>query len=159
VETRRIVSDHLSVYFTTIIYAHICASLFMLIRSLFKLASLHVIERLDMHGPTYLNTKYLSQVCVHEVSWLSDISSASLRVMNPYPLWPLSLPSCLRPTYSLSRTDIILPQVYDYIKRKQLFFYSQTYLRSMIRSRLVLLGMAGFGLLNWLLHDRRRGLK
>mmetsp|Transcript_28799 Transcript_28799/g.48576 ORF Transcript_28799/g.48576 Transcript_28799/m.48576 type:complete len:266 (+) Transcript_28799:174-971(+) len=115
--------------------------------TLFSLATLHVIERIHPHGPTLLHTKHLSEVHVHDVSWLSEVSSSSLRLSNPYPLWPLSLPPCLKPCVFLDNTDNIQLQVYDYIKSNQIFFYSSVYLSAVKRCRLTMLGFIGLGLL------------
>lgn len=120
--------------------------------TLFRLATLHVIERIHPHESTLLHTKHLSEVHVHDVSWLSEVSSSVLRLSNPHPLWPLSLPLFLRPCFILDSSDNIQRQVYEYIKSHQIFFYSNDYLSAMKRSRLTALGFLGFGLLKCILY-------
>lgn len=124
--------------------------------TLFSLATLHVIERIHPHGPTLLHTKHISEVHVHDVLWLSEVSSSSLRLSNPLPLWPLILPHWLRPCFSLDSSDNIQPQIYEYIKTHQIFFFSSDYLSAMKRCRLAILGFVGFGLLKYMFFCKTR---
>lgn len=123
-----------------------------MMHSLCDEASLHVIERMDLHSPTRLQPALLPRVQVHRVPGLAYVSSSSLRLLNPVPLWPLSLflPPALIPRCSLEDPAQLLPGVLRYMRTHELFSFSGEFLRAMKRSRLALLGVLCGGVLKYL---------
>lgn len=130
--------------------------------SLFKVATLHIIERMDAQPPTSFQLDPTHQeakqdVTIHEhrVSWLDDMSSSAIREVNPYPIWPIPLynwPSVSSPF--LTNPCNITPQVYQYIQKQKLYFFSESYLNAMKRCRIACLGLMCGGLLNYFVNKR-----